>query len=89
MADGYRQRRRQWQRRIASGTSDLGDRLDAERRMEVALTERERKALLSLRDAGKIDDAISRHVERYLDLETLLFNYPALDVDDSPFEAIE
>jgi monovalent cation/hydrogen antiporter len=89
IADGYRQRRRLWQRRMASGTSDPADRLEAERHMEVALIDRERHALLSLRDAGKIDDAISRHVERYLDLETLLFNYPALDVDDSPFEAIE
>jgi monovalent cation/hydrogen antiporter len=89
MAGDYRQRRRLWQRRIESGTNDSAQRLDAEGRVELALMERQRRALLSLRDTGKIDDAISRHVERYLDLETLLFSYPALDVDDSPFEVTE
>jgi Na+/H+ antiporter len=89
MAGQYRLRRREWLRRLEAGTGARGGRLDAERRVELALTDREREAVLGLRDSGAIDDAISRHVERYLDLETMRLNYPALDVDDSPFDAPE
>jgi monovalent cation/hydrogen antiporter len=88
MAEAYRRRRRQWRQRIETGTAAPDYRLDPERRVELTLTDREREAVLSLRDAGRIDDAIARHVERYLDLETLLFNYAALDVDDSPFDSV-
>jgi monovalent cation/hydrogen antiporter len=89
MARQYRLRRREWEERLEAGTADPTARLNAERHVELALVERERAAVLGLRNAGTIDDAISRHVERYLDLETMLLNYPELDVDDSPFEAVD
>ncbi|HWZ60120.1 MAG TPA: cation:proton antiporter, partial [Gemmatimonadaceae bacterium] len=82
----HRRRRREWQRRAEAGNAAPGERLDAERHLELALVAREREAVLTLRDRGEIDDVVSRHVERYLDLETLLLNYPDLDVSDSPFD---
>jgi Na+/H+ antiporter len=89
MTRTYQLRRREWDERLRAGTANPTDRLNAERHVELALVERERAAVLGLRNAGTIDDAISRHVERYLDLETMLLNYPELGVDDSPFEAVD
>lgn len=45
-------------------------------------------ALLDQRDRGQIDDVIARHIERYLDLQTMLLDYPDWDIDESPFEVL-
>jgi monovalent cation/hydrogen antiporter len=47
-----------------------------------------RAALIHQRDRGEIDDTIVRHIERYLDLHTMLLDYPEWDIDESPFEAL-
>jgi CPA1 family monovalent cation:H+ antiporter len=85
----YRKRRREWLIRCRRATGEPSETIQMQRRIGLSIIAREREALLRLRDSGQIDDAISRHVERYLDLETVLFNYVSLDVSDSPFEVIE
>jgi CPA1 family monovalent cation:H+ antiporter len=85
----YRKRRREWIVRCARSTGEPSETMEMHRRIGLSMIVREREALLRLRDNGQIDDSISRYVERYLDLETVLFNYVSLDISDSPFDVIE
>jgi monovalent cation/hydrogen antiporter len=85
----YNDRRTDWQQRVAVGNSDPGPELNTERFLELAMIGRQREAVTGLRERAEIDDAIARHVQRYLDLETMLLNYPDLDVSESPFDAGE
>jgi monovalent cation/hydrogen antiporter len=85
----YRELRLDWQRRAELGNSDPGERLDLERHLELSMINRQREALIGLRHDAEIDDAVSNHVQRYLDLETMLLNYPDLEVTDSPFDLDE
>jgi CPA1 family monovalent cation:H+ antiporter len=85
----FRERRTDWERRVELGNSDPGERLNLERHLELSMISRQREALLGLRHDAKIDDAVSNHVQRYLDLETMLLNYPDLEVSDSPFDLDE
>jgi monovalent cation/hydrogen antiporter len=47
-----------------------------------------RAALVEQLDRGEVDDTVVRHVERYLDLQSMLLDYPELDIAESPFEAL-
>jgi Na+/H+ antiporter len=85
----YNDRRTDWEKRVAAGNSDPGPELNTERFLELAMIGRQREAVTGLRERAEIDDAIARHVQRYLDLETMLLNYPDLDVSESPFDAGE
>ncbi len=64
------------------------DETNAERHLKRAVIDAERQRLLELRDTGAIDDTVVRHLARYMDLETLLANYPGLGTTESPFEVI-
>jgi CPA1 family monovalent cation:H+ antiporter len=89
LAIQYRKRRREWLVRCARATGEPSETMEMHRRIGLSMIGREREALVRLRDSGTIDDSISRYVERYLDLETVLFNYVSLDISDSPFDVIE
>ena len=75
-------RRKFW---LAADRSEPGPR-DEQRIARLALDDA-RAALVEQRDRGEIDDTVVRHVQRYLDLQTMLLDYPDLEITESPFEA--
>jgi monovalent cation/hydrogen antiporter len=87
----YRALRQDWlMRRDAAGQWDRPQgEVEDERQMELAVLDQARDTVRDLRNRGTIDDGIAKHVERYLDLETMLQNYPTLDVTESPFDVTE
>ena len=68
--------------------SKLGQDLLQEHQIARQVLDGARHALFDQRDRGQIDDAVARHIERYLDLQTMLLDYPDWDIDESPFEAL-
>jgi Na+/H+ antiporter len=80
--ENYDRRRKFW---LAADRSEPGPR-DEQRIARLALDDA-RAALVEQRDRGEIDDTVVRHVQRYLDLQTMLLDYPDLEITESPFEA--
>jgi monovalent cation/hydrogen antiporter len=84
LRDAYTRRRAFW---LKGGRARLAS-VAPERDIGRQLLEDARAALVEQRDRGEIDDTVVRHVERYLDLQTMLLDYPEWDIDESPFEAL-
>jgi Na+/H+ antiporter len=84
LRETYARRRTFWSK---GGRGSLaGEAVRNEHRIARVVLEDARAALFDQRDRGQIDDAVARNIERYLDLQTMLLDYPDWDIGESPFE---
>ena len=86
LRDTYARRHKFWSK--GGRGSPAGANARKEQRIARLVLEDARVALFDQRDRGQIDDAVARHIERYLDLQTMLLDYPDWDIDESPFDAL-
>jgi len=83
LRETYVRRRTFWTK---GGRGSLaGEAVRKEHGIARVVLEDARAALFDQRDRGQIDDAVARNIERYLDLQTMLLDYPDWDIGESPF----
>ena len=83
LLETYTRKRTFWSNRAAGSNA-----IPSEHRFARPLLDEARGALVEARDKGEIDDAVARQVERYLDLQLMLLDYPQWDIDASPYDAL-
>jgi len=83
LRETYLRRRTFWTK--GGRRSQAGEAVRKEHRIARVVLDDARAALFDQRDRGQIDDAVARNIERYLDLQTMLLDYPDWDIGESPF----
>jgi CPA1 family monovalent cation:H+ antiporter len=76
--------------RVLAGRDGSGAEREATgyRHLRTAMIDAERRAIINLRDQGRIGDEVLRRVQRDLDLETMLLESAEDDAPESPYDTV-